>query len=79
MVQGYQVQPFQLLEYQWGEGRFDINKLPAPPPPCVKFMTEETSMSYPDAKDKNAAKPVKVTNAVLLNKGSILNKSFKNN
>ena len=25
------VDTFQLLEYQWGEGRFDINKLPAPP------------------------------------------------
>ena len=38
---------FQLLEYPWG--RVDlINKLPAPPP-CVKFMTEVTSMSAPAA------------------------------
>ena len=37
------VDTFQLLEYQWGEGRFDINKLPAPPP-CVQFMTEVTSI-----------------------------------
>ena len=53
----HQPSPFQLLEYQWGEGRFDINKLPASPlPPCVKFMTEVTSMplssSFPPGQER---------------------------
>ena len=36
---------FQLQEYQYREGRSDINKLPAPPP-RVKLMTEVTSMTW---------------------------------
>ena len=49
------VDTFQLLEYQWGEGRFDkqtSSSRPRPPPPCVKFMTEVTSMGGPSVQQR---------------------------
>ena len=47
LVTGWFPQPFQLLEYQWREGRFDTchtNQLPARASPLL-FMTEATSIS----------------------------------
>ena len=47
---------FQLLEYQWSEGKFDINKPAATRPDASdNSMTEATSMGAPSIPIKDAA------------------------